>query len=215
MKKKEFDIDDMTSEEKEAYVKLQKKFKLIPKKEQIEKHVRKAHHKPDNVITHTLGIVKQPLYTKTFLTIFISFGILYSFLYGLWKIPVIEFGFNRFSAIGILDYAYILLISTFTGLIFSLMKYEKNKRVNLDSKLAGGGGALAGIVSAMCPVCQGITITALGSTVTTLPLAFLIPYIGLLQLMTVLILGFALYLKANSVFTQTCITCKIDSQRNN
>ncbi|MBI2578859.1 MAG: hypothetical protein HYW26_04055 [Candidatus Aenigmarchaeota archaeon] len=199
----------MTDEEKEAYEKLQEKFELVPKKEQKKRISKKSTHDSENVVLHTIGIVKQPLYAKTFATSAILFGILYTFLYGLWRIPVIDFGFNRFSAVGILDYAYLLIITAITGLMFALFKYERVQHVKSGSKAGLGGSGLAGIVSAICPVCQGITITALGGTIATLPLAFLVPYIGLIQLMTVLILGFALYLKANSVYTQTCITCKV------
>ena len=209
--KKKHGMESMTEEEKEAYEKLQKKFKLVPKKEQKGKISGKPADS-ENIVSHAIGIVKQPIYAKTFAISAILSGILYTFLYGLWKIPVIDFGFNRFSAIGVLDYAYLLLITAITGLMFALFKFERNQSIKSGSKFIGGGFT-AGIVSAICPVCQGITITALGGTIAALPLAFLVPYIGLIQLMTVLILGFALYLKANSVYTQTCITCKVPKRK--
>ena len=206
--KKKHDISGMTEEE-EAHEKLHGKSGLVPKRERTEKHAGKAHHKSGNVIMHTLGIVKQPRYTKTFAAAFILSAILYSFLYGLWKIPAIEFGINRLSAVGILDYLYLILISALAGLLFTLFKYGRMQSVKSGSTLAGGGGLFAGIVSTVCPACQGISIAALGGTVAALPLASLVPYIGLIQFITVFILGFALYLKANSIFTQTCISCNL------
>lgn len=166
-----------------------------------------------NIISYTTGLIIQPRYAKTFAISAILFGILYTFLYGLWKIPVVDFGINRFSAVGILDYTYLLLIIVFTGLMCVLFRYERNQAIKSGSKLSGGGSLLAGVVSTICPVCQGVSIAALGGTVAAIPLTFLVPYIGLIQLMTVLILGFALYLKVNSVYTQTCIACaKIDTK---
>ncbi len=203
------DKDYMTKEEKEAYRKLHKKFELVPKKDWKKRISRKSAPDSGNFISHTIGIIKQPLYVKTFAISAILFGILYTFLYGLWKIPVIDFGINRFSAVGVLDYAYLLLITAITGLMFALFKFERNQSIKSGSKLSGGGGFLAGIVSTICPACQGVSIAALGGTVAIIPLAFLVPYIGLIQLITVLILGFALYLKANSIYTQTCITCEV------
>ncbi|MBI4095985.1 MAG: hypothetical protein HY438_03935 [DPANN group archaeon] len=167
----------------------------------------------ENAISHAIGIVKQPLYLKTFVISALAFGILYSFLYGLWRIPAIDFGINRMSAIGITDYAYLFMVTAAAGLMFALFRYERVQNTRSGSKAGLGGAALAGIVSTVCPACQGIAIIALGSTAASLPLAFLVPYIGLIQMMTVLILGFALYLKANSVYTRTCITCKIDAKK--
>ena len=209
MEWKAHDTNAMTEEEKEAYEKLQDKFELVPKSSQKKRISKKPAADSENIISHTIGILKQPLYAKTFAVSAILFGILYAFLYGLWKIPFIDFGFSRSSAVEILDYAYLLIITAMTGLMFALFKYERVQHVKSGSKAGLGGSGLAGIVSAICPVCQGITITALGGTIAALPLAFLVPYIGLIQLMTVLILGFALYLKANSAYTQTCITCKV------
>lgn len=210
--KKKHDISDMTEEEREAYEKLHDKFELVPKKE-LKKHIpQKNIFGSKNIFTNTLDIVKQPLYTKTFALSATLFGILYSFLYGLWKIPIVDFGINRFSSVGTLDYTYIILISFITGLMFSLIKYERIQSTKSGFKAGAGGGLFAGIVSAICPVCQGISIAALGGTIATLPLAFLVPYIGLIQFITVFILGFALYLKANSIFTQTCVTCKVDTK---
>lgn len=184
----------MTDEEKEAYEKLQEQNKSS---------------KSGNVFAYIINIIKQPLYTKTLVLSFIAAGILYSFLYGLWIIPVIGFGINRMSEVGIIDYAYLFLISLLTGALFSLYRFEKTQNMK-SSKLAGGGGFASAIFAGICPVCQGIQILALGSTVVSIPLAFIVPYLGLIQIITIFLLGFAFYLKADSVFTQTCTTCKAD-----
>ncbi len=195
------DENNMTQEEKEAYKKLHDKFHIVPKKTVNAK-------KSDNFISYTINILSQPIYAKTLATMTIVFAIVYSFLYGLWRIPVIDFGINRMSEVGLIDYMYLFLISILTATILSLSKFEKTQNIK-SSKVEGSGSVLAAIFAGICPVCQGIQILALGSTIVSIPLAFLVPYLGLIQLITLLILGFAVYLKSNVIFTKTCISCSV------
>ncbi|MBI4174701.1 MAG: hypothetical protein HY517_03575 [Candidatus Aenigmarchaeota archaeon] len=160
------------------------------------------------MFSFVLGVIGQKTYAKRFVIAAALFGLLYTFLYGLWRVPGIDFGINRVSEAGIVDYTYLLLITVFTGLLFALMKYERKESLE-SSKLAGTGGFAASIFAGVCPACQGITILAAGSTVLSLPLAFLVPYLGLLQIITILILGMAVFLKVNSVYTNTCISCNV------
>ncbi len=195
----------LTKKEKEAYEKLKGKFDITPK----NMHTKNTKNlSGNNPISYVIGILRQPMYTKRLAITTIIFFVVYSFLYGIWRIPVVDFGINRMTEVGIVDYTYLLIISILTGTIVSLFKFEKMQNIK-SSKLAGGGGFAAAIFAGVCPVCQGIQVLALGSTIASIPLVFLVPYIGLIQIITIFILGLSLYLKSNTIFNQTCIACKV------
>lgn len=202
----------MTEEEKEAYKKLSQKFELVPKKEHKIMH-KGAIHKNDTqtIFSHTTGILKQRKYAKLTIAFILASGLLYSFLYGFWQIPVVQFGFVRMAEITTIDIMYVILISVMAGLLVSLLKYKVDDASG--SKFGGLGGVFAGFVSAVCPVCQGITIAAFGSTIAAIPLGFLIPYLWVLQIATIFILGLSLYLTSNNIYTKTCISCDIPAKR--
>lgn len=164
----------------------------------------KKMKKNDGLFHYILSLLKQKPYARRFVIAAISFGLLYTFLYGIWKVPGIDFGIERMTELGIADYAYLAIISVLTGVLFALMKFERAEK---SAKLTGAGGFLTSLFAGVCPACQGVNILAVGSTIFSIPLVFLVPYIGLLQILTVLILGFAVLLKANSIYTKVCITC--------
>ncbi|MBI4170964.1 MAG: hypothetical protein HY514_04665 [Candidatus Aenigmarchaeota archaeon] len=195
--------NEMTEEEKRAFEKLSGKFKLVPKKN------HKSTHK--TIFSYTIGILKQRKYAKLSAISILAFGILYSFLYGFWQIPAVQFGFVRMAEITVIDIVYVALISVMAGLLVSLLKYKVDDASG--SKLGGLGGVFAGFVSTVCPACQGITIAALGSTVAAIPLGFLVPYLWILQIITIFILGLSLYLTSNSIYTKTCISCEVPAKR--
>lgn len=192
--KKKHDINDMTEEEKGAYEKLQEKFELVPKKPTKE-----------TLLSHTAGIISKN--AKTLAISVAAFAVLYTFLFGLWKVPGIEFGFTRMSEITAFDIFYLILISSMAGALVTLVRHKIAEAKT--SKLTTSGSVFAAFVSAVCPVCQGVTIAALGSTIAFLPLAFLAPYVWLLQLVTIFILSFSVYLTSNSIYTKTCTSCVV------
>lgn len=151
-----------------------------------------------------MDIVRRSPYAETLALGVLASWVVYSFLYGLWKIPFVEFGIDRMSEVGTIDYAYLLVISLLTGVLISLGRFEKAQ--GMKSSSAEKAGFLAAFFGGICPACQGIQVLALGSVVLWIPMEFLVPYIGLMQVMTVLLLGFALYMKAGRVFNQACIT---------
>lgn len=161
---------------------------------------------PRSVLSYAAGVMRQRTYLKTSVLAAVLSGSVYTFLYGLWRIPVIGFGIDRMSAVGVLDYAYLFLIALLTGGLFALFRSGKTQNI-ASSKIAAGGGFVSAIFAGVCPACQGIQILALGSTIMSIPLAFLVPYLGLLQVVTIFILGFGFYLKANSMYVQTCLGC--------
>ena len=99
-----------------------------------------------------------------------------------------------------------------SSLLISLIKYERVEKLSSGVKFAGVGGIAAGIVSAICPACQGIAILAFGGTIISLPLSFLVPYVALLQLITVMALALALYMKADSIYMEKCFGCDVEKK---
>ncbi len=156
------------------------------------------------------SIITTSRYGKIFLVSFVLLFVVYTFLYGIWRIPLVEFGINRSSEVGYIDYTYIVSIASLSSLLITMIKYERTEKLQSGAKFASIGGAVAGVVSAICPTCQGIAILAFGGTIASLPLTFLVPYIGLFQLITIMILALALYVKADSIYTEKCIGCNIE-----
>ncbi len=169
--------------------------------------VKKKVEKPGtNVFTNTLSIIKNNL--AAFIIGFFSSLLIYSFLYGLWIIPFLNFGIMRMSPVTFFDYLFIFLLSLITASIVSLMKYESRQKMKSKS-FASIGAAAVGFISTVCPICQGVTFIALGSTIANIPLGPIIPYLGIIKLASVGLLLLALYLRMDSLYTRTCLSCKI------
>lgn len=161
------------------------------------------------IVKHTLGILKAN--TKNFILIGLIILIAYSFLYGIWRIPFIDFGVSRMSAVNVFDYLFILLITIFASVLITLFIHEKKQNISSTSisTVGGIGGGLAGFFASICPVCQGIVIIALGSTIFSIPAGFLTPYSNVFKISSLGLLGLALYLKAESIYTGYCKACNI------
>ncbi len=166
--------------------------------------MKKGKMQSSGIVDHTFKILKANV--KTFVAAAVAFGILYSFLYGLWLIPGLGFGFTRTSAVTPFDGLYLAIIIIMSG---SLAVLFKHKIKTGNSRFGGVGGVVAGFAAAACPACQGITLVALGSTVAFLPLGALSSLIWVFQLIAIFILWISLYVTANSIYTKTCITCKV------
>ncbi len=161
-----------------------------------------------NIFSHTLGIVKK--HFIFFITAFILSFLIYSFIYGVWLIPFLDFGIMRMSEVVLADYLFITLVSLIIALLITLMKYERINRLNANTKSINTiGGGIAGFAAAVCPVCQGITMVALGTTFANIPLGPLVPYINILKFVTIGLLLLAVSLKADSIYKKVCIACKI------
>lgn len=161
----------------------------------------------ETLFSHTWKILKEPKHFKWWILSALGFAVFYTFLYGLWKIPVIQFGLVRMTEIGASDILFLGLVPVMVGALISLLKFKADDGSGLAS--GGTGGTLAGIVSAICPTCQGITIAALGSTIGAIPLGPLIPYLGLLKMISVLIISLSLYVTAKGIYTKTCFACEV------
>lgn len=154
--------------------------------------------------------LSEKRYTKKFIIASVLFVLIYAFLYGFWKIPIINFGFNRMSAVGLTDILFILTISPLSGLLITLYLYERAILFGSSLGMGGVSGGVAGFVSAVCPVCQGIVLVAFGSTLLSIPTLALLPYLGLLKLFSLGLLSFAVILKADSIKNKKCPTLDLE-----
>ena len=163
--------------------------------------------KKENVLLTSVEILKQKESKKVFLISMAIFLVVYSFLYGFWKIPLIDFGINRMSAVGFFDYLFVITVIILTSLFLSLFLYGRRNKIASESSIGGVGGGFAGFVGAACPVCQSIGIVAFGSTLLNIPTAFLTPYLGFLKVASIGLLGMAVYFKADSIHSKKCAAC--------
>jgi len=144
---------------------------------------------------------------KHFFLLTLGIFVIYTFLYGIWKIPIINFGINRLSAITFADYLFIIAITVLAAAFITLWKYERKHYVYSHSVVGGVGGSIAGLVAGICPVCQSIGIVGLGATLFNIPTAFLSPYLGIIKVLSLGLLGLAVFLKADSIHTKACRAC--------
>ncbi|MBI2449052.1 hypothetical protein HYV49_02025 [Candidatus Pacearchaeota archaeon] len=171
----------------------------------------KDKFKGEGAIKHAISILNEKQHRKNLLITILIFLVSYSFLYGLWRIPVIDFGISRMSAVSIFDYVFIAAITIFASILIVLFIYEKKNitRSSSISSIGGFGGGLAGFFGAICPVCQGIVVVALGSTLLNIPTSFLTQYSSVFKISSIGLLGLALFLKAESIYTGHCEACNI------
>jgi len=174
----------------------------------------------ESMLSTSINILKEKENKKNFLISAAIFLVIYSFLYGFWKIPPIDFGINRTSPIGFFDYLFVIAVALLTSIFLSLFLYERRNKLALASSLAsessigGAAGGFAGFVGAICPVCQSLGIVAFGSTLLNIPTAFLVPYLGFLKFASIGLLGMAVYMKADSIHSKKCKTCEVKAPAN-
>ena len=75
------------------------------------KHKAMKEEKKENILSTSIEILKREESKKILLISITAFLIVYSFLYGFWKIPIIDFGINRLSGIGFFDYLFVIAVS--------------------------------------------------------------------------------------------------------
>ncbi len=175
--------------------------------------------KEANLLTFVADTLKQRKYGLTALAGSLGSFVVYSFVSGFWLVPGINFGIVRNVAIEWFDIVYVLLVSVFAGLLLAFLKYKADTTkqsladasplrgsgdAKTNSRLAGAGGAAAGVFAATCPACQAVSLTALGTTFFSLPLSPIIPYLWVLRIASLFILVLAAYLAADSAYTKVC-----------
>lgn len=159
------------------------------------------------LFSHTFGIVNSN--RSSFLFWSLGLFIIYTFLFGIWKIPLVGFGINRMSAVGLTDYLFIILIALLASMFIVLWKQERKEKILSSSKWGAVGGGFSAFLAGVCPVCQSLGLLAFGTTFLNIPTGFLTPYLGTLKLFSLGMLGLAVYMKAESIYTKTCTVCKI------
>ncbi len=164
--------------------------------------------KPEQSLLSTLfSILKHS--RSTFWLWSLGLFILYTFLFGLWKIPIVGFGINRMSAVTITDYFFIIAITLLMASFIVLWKYERAQKAPSSSTWGAAGGGFAAFLTGICPACQGIALVAFGATFLNIPTTFLLPYLGTLKLFSIGLLGLVVYMKADSIYTKTCAACVV------
>jgi len=172
---------------------------------------RKSKEKKEGLFEYNYNIIKKD---KKFLFIlFAALFVVYSFLFGLWKIPVLGFGINRLSAVGFLDYLFLFGTSSLIAIFVVLWRHERKSQVQSLATVGVAGGGLAALLAGICPVCQSIGLVALGTTFLNIPTTFLAPYLGILKTISIGLLVLAVYLKTESVYTKTCKACIISPKK--
>ncbi len=161
-----------------------------------------------SLLSNTLGIINGN--RSSFLFWSLGLFILYTFLFGLWKIPLVGLGINRMSAVTSTDYLFIIVITALAATFIVLWKHERAQKVASSSQWGAVGGGFSAFLAGICPVCQSLGLLAFGTTFLNIPTGFLVPYLGTLKLFSLGILGLAVYMKADSVYTKTCTACKVE-----
>ena len=165
-----------------------------------------------NTVEAFKAVFRDKKYSWKFVLAALSFLVLYTFLYGFWTIPGIKFGIYRMSGVAVTDYLFVGVIVPLSALFVTLFLYERERRFSFPrssaSSLGGLGSGAAGLLATVCPVCQSIAIVAFGSTILNVPLAFLIPYLGVLKMVSIGLLGLAVVVKADSIATKHCRACE-------
>ncbi len=165
-----------------------------------------------DIFSYNLSILKESKIKETAVGATFLLLVLFSFLYGMFRIPVIDFGIVRMTPIQISDIIYIFVTASLLGVLVALLKY-KTEAVPLRAKGSSSmSGFLAGFISAVCPVCQTLSVAAFGATIASIPTGFLLSYVGLIRLVGLAFLGFGLYSVAYSLYVKTCPYCKIDTK---
>src|SRR3972149_12240339 len=94
--------------------------------------------KKEGIWKYNLSIIKSN--KEFFLLLFAGLFVIYSFLYGLWIVPLIGFGISRMSAVGISDYLVVFGASAFISLFVTLWRYEKREHAANSNGLVGAAG---------------------------------------------------------------------------
>jgi len=170
--------------------------------------------KKENLLSTSLKALKQKESKKILLISIIISLVAYGFLYGMWRIPIVDFGINRISPIGFSDYLFVIIVSFLVSLFLTLFLYEKREKIASTSSVGGIGGGFAGFFAAVCPACQSVGLVAFGSTFLNIPTAFLVPYLGFLKFASIGLLGMAVYFKADSIHSKKCKTCGVKAPAN-
>src|SRR3989338_1058954 len=118
--------------------------------------------KKEGIFSNVLNIIQKE--QRLFWLSMLGFLVLYSFLFGLWAVPLLELGIVRTAPVVFLDYLFLLSVSLLASILVVLWKYEKKQQLASPSQVGGTAGVFSVFFSAICPASQSIGIMALGPT---------------------------------------------------
>ena len=201
---KEKIIDALSEEEEKVLNKIKSEFDLIPKKSVEEKKEKEKNFKQaddvSSVLSNALGVLQQKSNALFFLIAAAFFGLLYLFFYGVFTVPVLELGFFKTNPPSVLDFIYIFGASIISAATFALLRHSSKAGTG---KGFFAGGVLGGAFGIVCPVCLGANILILGNVIS-LPLAGLVPYLGVFQAASIGLLAAGFWFASKSLDCKTC-----------
>lgn len=164
-----------------------------------------------DLIKNTITALFQGKNSLIFFTALLTFGLLYSFFYGIFVIPVFNIGFYKMTPNTIFDYFYIATASVLSAVIVTLVRYTQLKK-GVAGKGVSTAGLFTGAFGAICPACLGVNFLALGN-VFSIPLFFLVPYLRWIQVAGLFLLTFGVWLTMRNAYEKICVTCKISTSK--
>ena len=117
------------------------------------------------------------------------------FVFGIVTVLIKNPFFIRMTPVYWYDYVFLVLTSILSGAYIGLWHYNKNNQKNINSKCnyAAAGGSFGGFFSFGCVVCNKLLIWILGLSGV---LAYFMPIQPILGVVSVILLGYAVYLQA-------------------
>ena len=160
-----------------------------------------------NKIVESREIVKKVLSKRDYFLIFIFSSIfISSIFYVLTLATTTDYSLSIFimmNGFWFMVSTFILLgvIAILFGIYTSLLVFKirlRCKRKGIFVSIFGGGGLIAGLFGAGCPMCGGALFALIG-----MPLAlFYLPFKGLeLRALSILLLGISVYLISRSIYS--------------
>ena len=122
-------------------------------------------------------------------------ALLIFFIFGIVTVLIKNPFFIRMTPVYWYDYVFLVLTSILSGAYIGLWHYNKNNQKNINSKCdyAATGGSVGGFFSFGCAICNKLLIWILGLSGV---LAYFMPIQPILGVVSVILLGYAVYLQA-------------------
>lgn len=131
----------------------------------------------------------------------LGFLLLYTFFYGLWVFPIIDFGFWKTTPFSFTDGLYVVSASLLSGAMIPLYMQAKK---NNTTKGIFSAGIFGGAFGVFCPACLGINLLFLGN-VTTITSTLFLPFLKWIQAASVSLLAFGLWNMSKGIECKTCV----------
>jgi hypothetical protein len=120
----------------------------------------------------------------------IFFSLVIFFLFGIISSLIPNEYFVRMIEPKVVDYVFLVLTSILLGVYLSLSIFEKDRGNKCDYMV--GGGAVLGVFSFACPVCNVLLVSIFGASAI---LTYFEPYRPILGIISIALIGLALWYK--------------------